>query len=189
MRSPKSLHRDVPRDEADCEVLVKTGDRRGAGTDSKLFIILHDNRDRATKPLRLSNRLTTNCRGQLSQFFVQTNLKDIQTVSLLEFYLEKFGIGDLWFVEWIKVIMSPEGVGRDSVLFPVHRWIGSCDDHIFICPNDTSLPQFAPPTTIAFRAKELIKKREHYRYTQKFEGGPAQVLCLWFSHFIGTELL
>lgn len=187
MRSPMPRRREVSKEDADCEVLIKTGDQRGAGTDSKIFIILHENEGRTTQSIRLGNRFTTNCRGQLSKFYIQTNLTDFQTVSILEFYLEKFGIGELWFVQWIQVVILNEALGTPTIVFPVHRWVGSSDEHITLCPYDICLPQFAPPATLAFRSKELIKKRTNFQYAMKIENGPVQVW--WYNEFTVLDII
>ena len=164
---------EVSANEAHFEIQIQTGDLRGAGTDCKLFMRLYDDRNRSTGDMRLGNRFTTNCRGQLSKFYVKTNIGDATKIQTIEFYLEKFGLGELWFVEWIKVI--PMATGGEESFFPIHRWVGAHGERTVIAPFDSCLPQMAPTETIPFRNKELLRKRTEYQFDQKADGGPAQV--------------
>ncbi|MPC76759.1 Lipoxygenase y domain-containing protein 1 [Portunus trituberculatus] len=162
-----------PKDSAaDVMITVVTGDRRGAGTDSKVFIILHDDQGRASSTLRLTNRMITNCRGQTCTFKRYSGLPDLRNVTAIELWLEKFGVGAAWFVDRLVVTV----MGSDNkAVFPVLRWVKPSPHHLTLTVNDCLLPQDTPEKLLTQRMHDIGQKKEVYRYTQNVKDGPTQV--------------
>ncbi|XP_045132504.1 allene oxide synthase-lipoxygenase protein-like isoform X6 [Portunus trituberculatus] len=162
-----------PKDSAaDVMITVVTGDRRGAGTDSKVFIILHDDQGRASSTLRLTNRMITNCRGQTCTFKRYSGLPDLRNVTAIELWLEKFGVGAAWFVDRLVVTV----MGSDNkAVFPVLRWVKPSPHHLTLTVNDCLLPQDTPEKLLTQRMHDIGQKKEVYRYTQNVKDGPTQI--------------
>ncbi|XP_066942821.1 allene oxide synthase-lipoxygenase protein-like isoform X3 [Macrobrachium rosenbergii] len=159
----------------DIIVTVVTGDRRGAGTDSKVFVILSDDQGNLSSTLRLSNRLTTNSRGQTCRFKRFSGIPDLRTVTSIDFWIEKFGVGPAWYVDRFCITIVATG---NTIVFPVHRWLSSSRLRLKLTPNDCLLPQDTPEMFRYQRMNELGAKRLSYRYTQHVEGGPMQIESL-----------
>lgn len=162
----------VEEGQPDVLITVVTGDRRGAGTDSKVFLVLHDEQGRASSTLRLTNRMITNCRGQTSTFKRQSGLPNLRAVTAIELWLEKFGVGAAWFVERICVdVLQGEG----QAVFPVLRWVHPSPHHLTLTVHDCLLPQHTPERLLPQRMSDLGHKKEVYRYKQNVKDGPMQV--------------
>ncbi|XP_045601794.1 allene oxide synthase-lipoxygenase protein isoform X4 [Procambarus clarkii] len=156
----------------DVVITVVTGDRRGAGTDSKVFVILYDAEGHSSSTLRLNNRITTNCRGQTSTFKRNSEISNLTSVVRIEFWIEKFGVGAGWFVDRISVKVA--ATGKEAV-FPVLRWVKPSPVHTFLTVNDCLLPQDTPDFLKAQRMTNLGHKKKVYRYKQNVPDGPAQI--------------
>lgn len=158
----------------DLLVEVKTGDKKGAGTDCKIWFILHDDQGRVSSPFRLPNRFSKNTRNSTSQFRFQSKMVDLKNIVLLEFWIEKFGLGTLWYVEYFKITNVYNG---KTFAFPYHRWVKpNAGEHLFIALNDASLPQDTTHEVLRKqRTDELRNKRQEYRYKQHIDDGPMQV--------------
>lgn len=152
---------------------VKTGDKQGAGTDCKVFVILHDDCGRVSLPIRLHNRLIANSRNACSKFRVQSKMPELRNIVLLEFWIKKFGLGALWYVDHFKVTNV---VMRRQFIFPVHRWVSPGVDHFLVENYDVSIPQsITENNLLKQRKKELEEQRKEYKYVQNAEGVPVQV--------------
>lgn len=153
-------------------ITVVTGDRQGAGTDSKVYVILHDAEGKTSPTLRLNNRMITNKRGQSCTFKRKAGIPGLTAVAMIEFWIEKFGVGAAWFVDrfTVKVIRTDE-----EFVFPVMRWIKPSQTHMMLTVHDLSLPQETPEKLRAQRMTNLGSKKKIYRYTQNVPGGPVQV--------------
>ncbi|KAK8746647.1 hypothetical protein OTU49_017121 [Cherax quadricarinatus] len=158
-------------DKHDVEITVVTGDRRGAGTDSKVFIIIYDAQGNHSPTLRLHNRITTNCRGQTSTFKRNTGIPNLCNVARIEFWLEKFGVGAGWFVDRICVSVLATG---EAAVFPVMRWVKP-PAHTVLTVNDCLLPQDTPDDLKPQRMTNLGNKKTTYRYIQNVPDGPVQI--------------
>lgn len=178
MRSPFVKRRDANNENGqsdsrdDVAITVITGDKQGAGTDSKVYVILHDDEGNTSPILRLTNRMITNKRGQTCTFKRHSALPNLTRVAMLEFWIEKFGVGAAWFVDRfnVKVLQSEE-----EFVFPVMRWIKPSTGHLTLTVNDLSLPQQTPDKLKAQRMTNLGAKKKTYRYKQNVPGGPVQV--------------
>ncbi|XP_076468009.1 allene oxide synthase-lipoxygenase protein-like [Babylonia areolata] len=156
---------------------VRTGDRKYAGTDANVHIVLHDDAGNRSDEIRLDNFLHDDFeRGQEDRFEVGdrqvSSLEKHGRVDQVEFWRDDAGLGSGWFVE--KITVENRRTNRLYV-FPVFRWIRPFD-HYFIRHLDTSLPQDDPHAQQ--REKELEEKRGTYTYTQKAPGLPAQIHTL-----------
>ena len=171
MKSPCVLRRTLTQ-EHDLEIEVKTGDKRGAGTDCKLWVVVTDIKGRSSHPLRLSNRLFTNWRNQICSFKLKSRITDLEEVCHLEFWLEKFGFGEHWFVEYIKIRVVDN---NSETMYPIHRWVHPVDHHFCVVPFDCSLPQLTLTNLRPQRHDEIVEKKQEYRYRQKVDSGPMMV--------------
>ena len=175
MKSPKVQVKD------DVNIEVKTGNKCGAGTDGKVWLILYDEVGRTSLPIRLSNRLINNSRNQSSFFQVKSKMSDLRQITMIEFWLEKFGLGEAWYVEYLKISVLGENYGA-PIVFPVHRWIRPQSEHFLLIPYDSYLPQNSLEKLNLQRKTELRERRQNYRYKQYIENGPMQVIikCIKF---------
>lgn len=155
--------------KADYIVRVRTGDRKRAGTDANIRIILHDNCGNKTDKIRLHHVFHNDFEcGKTDEFVIQnqTNLTDIEKIEL---WRDNFGLGSRWYCDYI--IIKKRGSDKEYS-FPIFRWVKADVHHIFRL-NDTMLPQQDPMAEQ--RWKELQKKKKKYQVDQKVPGGPSQV--------------
>ncbi|XP_013386239.1 allene oxide synthase-lipoxygenase protein-like [Lingula anatina] len=151
---------------------VKTGDRKGAGTDANVTVILHDDHGKKSSPLKLDHPLRDDLeRGSLDVFPVAEPLKEFGKIQKIEFTMEKFGLASDWYVESVCI----EDKRQESIIpymFPIHRWIRPSRRYVFD-HLDCKLPQ--DDQEIDQRKEELTEKRKIYELEQKAPGLPAQV--------------
>ena len=155
------------------QVRVHTGDKKGAGTDAKVFIKLRDSAGKETPLFKLDNlRVDDHERDSVSEFQLPENyaasLADLDSIILVR---NTAGEDDSWFVDLVEVLEQPEGT---TWLFPVHRWLHGYTEYR-LRQYDLSLPQQDDADLKARRQKELGEKREMYQYTQFIKDGPVQV--------------
>lgn len=157
-------------DPVDYEFSVRTGDRKFAGTDANVKVILHGDGGRKTEKIRLSNMFKDDFeQGQLDTFLVKKQFK-LRNIEKLEIWRDNFGFGSRWYVDYVKVKRRDKDI---EYAFPIFRWIPA-KTHMIFRVNDTMLPQRDPEQQQ--RWGELKKKRETYEICQKIPGGPAQVM-------------
>jgi arachidonate 5-lipoxygenase len=150
------------------EVVVKTGDKKGAGTDANVQIVLIGASGQQTKPAFLNHVFTNNFeRGQLDVFNIEdeTDIPEVQGIKLQR---DEAGVFSDWFVEKVEVTSKKSG---NTSIFPVLRWIRPNTDVVFQ-RYDTSLPQFDPNSDQ--RNAELQEKKKLYEYSH-LPGLPAGV--------------
>lgn len=159
-------------DPVDYEFIVRTGDRKFAGTDANVRVILHGDGGKMTDKMRLHNVFRDDFeQGQTDMFLVKKQLK-LWNIEKLELWRDNFGFGSRWYVDYVKVRRTD----KEAVFeFPIFRWIPA-NTHMIFRVNDTMLPQQDPQAEQ--RWAELKKKRQDYIVCQKIEGGPAQVQTL-----------
>lgn len=159
-------------DPVDYEFSVRTGDRKFAGTDANVKVILHGDGGRKTDKMRLHNVFKDDFeQGRLDNFLVKKQFK-LRKIEKLEIWRDNFGFGSRWYVDYVKVKRKDQST---EFVFPIFRWIPA-KVHLVFRVNDTMLPQQDPEAQQ--RWGELKKKREDYIISQKIEGGPAQVRSL-----------
>lgn len=150
-------------------VYVKTGDRRNAGTDANVYIILYDEKNNKTSPFKLDNFLKNDLeRGHLDTF----KIKDKQTlsdISVIEIWRDEYGLASDWYVDTVTVEIKKNG---DKYEFPLFRWI-KAGYHYHVRHRDTSLPQLDPNGEQ--RVQYLEEKRKTYEFVVNVPGAPSQV--------------
>ncbi|KAL8593845.1 hypothetical protein ACOMHN_065322 [Nucella lapillus] len=157
---------------------VYTGDRKNAGTNAKVSMVLHDDAGNSSETIHLDNTLRNDLeRGELDVnevFEAQTKSLDRRgqgqgKISKIQFWRDDAGLASGWYLE--KVVVESKKTGAQFV-FPVFRWVRPFY-HYFIQHLDTSLPQADKYQQL--REMELEEKRKTYKFTQKIPGLPVQV--------------
>ena len=149
---------------------VKTGDRKGAGTDANVWLVLHDEHGKSSKETKLNSLLHNDHeRGETSSYGISAANDLHGKITKVEFWRDNFGLGDDWHVDFIKVENRKT---KQIYCFPIHRWIKP--NLKYTVPEfDSCLPQFDIHRDQ--RDEELREKREQYQYIMHVEGGPSQV--------------
>ncbi|KAL8617085.1 hypothetical protein ACOMHN_014256 [Nucella lapillus] len=155
-------------------VYIRTGDRKNAGTDANVRIVLHDDKGHRSDEIVLDNFLRDDFeRGALDKFDVPkhklNSVERLGKIVKIEFWRDDSGLGSDWYVD--KIVVENKCT-NGMYVFPVFRWV-RCDWHYFIKHLDTSLPQFEEYDEQ--RLKELEEKRRTYIFSQKAPGMPAQI--------------
>ncbi|XP_071125883.1 polyunsaturated fatty acid 5-lipoxygenase-like isoform X4 [Mytilus edulis] len=148
-------------------VYVKTGDKKFAGTDANVYIILYDSGGNKTQEFHLDKFFRDDFeRGQLDDFHLGDEV-DLKNISELELWRDDYGFGDEWYVDYIQVHKNEE-----IYSFPMFKWIKA--HHHYLIPHlDTSLPQFHAHQEQ--RELELLEKQTYYQLCQKVPGCSMQV--------------
>lgn len=165
-------------DPVDYVFSVRTGDRKNAGTDANVKVILYGDGGRKTDKMKLHNTLKNDFeQGQLDHFTVKKQFK-LRNIEKIELWRDNFGFGSAWYLDYIKVRRKDADT---EYAFPVFRWIPP-KVHLIFRVYDTMLPQNDPEAEQ--RWKELKRKRGLYEVSQKINGGPAQVIVyrVYFVH-------
>ncbi|XP_035228513.1 allene oxide synthase-lipoxygenase protein-like [Stegodyphus dumicola] len=158
-------------DETDRELTihVTTGDRKRAGTDANIWMIIHDEKGHSTNTIKLNRTLKNDHeRGATCTFFACSG-QGFGLPSKVEFWRDSFGLGHSWFLERIIV---EDKVHSTEHVFPVHRWIQP-ERHYIIREYDCCLPQ--EDEHQEQRRTELKYYRRIYQYEMHIEGGPVQI--------------
>ena len=147
------------------QLLVRTGDQKGKGTDANVYVILYGRNKRKSKTIPLECSFRDNFeRGQTDNFpvsLVAEDGKPLGRVQQIELWRDDTGLGSDWFCDLIILLDLGEGA---SIPFPVQRWIRP--NYCYrIEAYDTSLPQ-DDPNPIQ-RKQELDYKRTVYRFSGK----------------------
>lgn len=158
----------------DFVVSVHTGDRRNAGTDANVRIILYDEDGNSSDAINLDNYFRDDFeRGRLDKFHVPpgkvNRLTRTGKVVRIELWKDAAWVASDWYVDTIFVDNS---VTNARFVFPIFRWI-KANYHYQIKQLDTSLPQFDEYSEQ--RRMELQEKRKDYEFAQKVPNGPIQV--------------
>ncbi|BFZ06647.1 hypothetical protein BsWGS_09686 [Bradybaena similaris] len=163
--------------DSDILIHVYTGDRRHAGTDATVHIILYDVNNSASSEINMGNFFKNDFeRGQLDTFEVKseqiTALQRPVKLSRIQLWKDSLGFATDWFVDKIEVENKNS---NERFIFPFFRWIN---------PNfrynmkvlGTSLPQNDEYDDQ--RRQTLEDKRAAYQLAQKLPDGPVQVKSL-----------
>ena len=177
--------------QLDYEIIVKTGDVKGAGTDANVYISLIDEQGRKSREISLDCTWRDDFEKGNTDSFKVRNVPQLGKIEKIELWRDSKGLNDDWFVEWIKVrpvrklAMKGSGINKGNsknkavenelkygIPFPCNRWI---KEHIkFIFKKyDACLPQF--DDCKQQRKEELERKREQYAFQEKAPGLPRQV--------------
>jgi len=151
-------------------VSVTTGDVKGAGTDANIYLILYDENEKATQPVKLNKPFFNDLeRGKTDDYTGPRADDDFGVVSKIEIWRDNKGAFSQWYCQVIIVTDTHTG---QSQAFPVQRWVKD-GVHYKIPAVHTCLPQEDKYPDM--RAEELEDKRMMYKYEQKAPGFPVQV--------------
>ena len=150
-------------------IYVKTGDRKGAGTDANIKIILHDDKGQKSPEIALDCIWRNDFERGQTDTFQAPPLKQLGALTQLELWRDNAGVAPDWYCE---VIMVNDARNDQCYYFPVQRWVLA--EYRYIIPQfDTSLPNLDPfPEQ---RRIELERKRKLYNYAQHAADMPVQV--------------
>lgn len=164
------------------EVLVKTGDVKGAGTDSNVYVSLIDVKGNRSRDLLLDVLLRDDFQKGAKDKFKIKNVPNLGRIARIEMWRDSKGLGDDWFVEYVKVTPNQQKTGikqglhimeladsDDEFYFPMNRWIQP-DRTYKISRYDSQLPQY--DINQEQRQKELVYKKECYRFSKGDTGIP-----------------
>lgn len=164
----------------DFKIIVKTGDCKGAGTDSNIRCVLYDETGAKSRSIHLDCLWKDDFeRGNIDTFNVR-NVKNLGTIIAMEISRDTKGFKDDWFLEYI-IVKQHTKVGstlKDMFLedkefaFPIHRWISGKKKYVFYV-YDSILPQF--DKRVNQRSQELQEKRKFYRFCEDCLGLPRQI--------------
>lgn len=165
----------------DCEIIVKTGDVKGAGTDANVYCALYNEDRTRSRDLNLDCKWKNDFeKGCVDHFKVHSALPP-GPLHKIEIWRDDSGIGDDWYVEWIKVKKLNSSGEEEPVIFPCNRWVKAVRK-LVLTKYDCVLPQF--DENPEQRKQELEDKREVYRMARKAPGIPKQVeSCPRDEHF------
>ena len=150
----------VSRLDSQLMVRVHTADKKGAGTDAKVFLMLCDSTGAETQTYELDNlHVNDHERGSVSEFRLPSGLAaglaDLDSIVLGR---NDAGENASWFVDLVEVRALPAG---PEWQFPVHRWVKPYTAYR-VRQYDVSLPQNDDPDMRARRDRELAEKRQMY---------------------------
>jgi len=161
--------------KSDFVINVKTGDIKGAGTDSNVYCTLLSEDGVLSRAMKLDCRWKDDFeKGNVDTFYVNTGQPSFGPIKEIEIWRDESGLNDDWYVEWINVKKAYPEKHEDNPdqVFPFHRWVSS-DRHLKIRKYDCILPQFDPNKDQ--RKWELENKRKVYVLSRKAPGIPKQV--------------
>lgn len=150
-------------------VHVRTGDRKGAGTDANVFIILEDVDGKRTPETKLDKLLHNDHeRGQTCTYQIYT-AQGFKEIVRIELWRDDHGFGADWYVDLIHVEHQKL---NSSHSFPIQRWINANVKYQF-AEHDCHLPHKDPH--LEQRKRELTHKKKEYAYVITIPDGPAQI--------------
>ena len=154
----------------DYEIKVKTGDVKGAGTDSNVYIILISHSGIESRVIHLDCTWRDDFeRGNIDGFMVG-GISSLGPIAKVILWRDSSGLNDSWFVEWIKV-KSLHEADANIDCFPCNRWINGGRKY-FISKYDSVLPQY--DDNLEQRALEIMEKQRGYCLRRKVPGMPDQ---------------
>lgn len=154
-------------------VTMKTGDKKGAGTDANVCIILHDKDRRVSEKHYLDNFFRNDFESGQTDTFDISLKENFESISQIELWRDGAGMFSSWYVDWIEIT---NGSTTNSFIFPMFRWIKE-GHHYLIHHLDTSLPK--DDLNQDQRTMELEDKRHMYELVIKVPNLPVQVGHKW----------
>ncbi|OQV25732.1 Allene oxide synthase-lipoxygenase protein [Hypsibius exemplaris] len=170
-------HIEHHADSAPWIIHVKTGDRKGAGTDATVWAKLADENDLWTQSLKLSTfGVNTHERGQVDTFALKTSDFPPEFGRVVKLELWRESVVPLSTDDWFLEVLTAENIITGvKAHFPVLRWIEN-KKRYFYHVNDAVIPQkdqFAQQ-----RQAELVERKKTYQLEQKQPGLPMQAATL-----------
>ncbi|XP_072043147.1 polyunsaturated fatty acid 5-lipoxygenase-like [Amphiura filiformis] len=139
----------------DYTIYVKTGDRKGAGTSSSVFIALYNAAGTKSPEIKHECHCLDDFKAGTMKSFPVDNLTDFGKVVKIEIGIEK---GNEWYVERIEI---ENARSKEKGIFPVHRWLNA-DKKMKLKIYDSMLPQNDEEADQ--RKAELEEKKELYQF-------------------------
>ncbi|CAH1789942.1 unnamed protein product, partial [Owenia fusiformis] len=121
----------------DYVIYVKTGDKKGAGTDGNIFVSLIDEAGARTRDLELDTLWKDDFEAGNTDSFPVSDCPDFKHIAKLDIWRDNTRANDNWYVDKVVVERSTD---KDRSLFPIHRWIPS-NSRIQLQEFDCVLPQ------------------------------------------------
>lgn len=193
------------------QLVVKTGDQEGAGTDANVWVVLEDERGRATPRVKLDKMLYNDLERSKRDTYNVDCPEDFSRVARIRLSRDSRGIADDWFCDYIHVedrrnnnkrkiskdtsskgirnflgsACLKENAGEEKTVyfFPIHRWVAPRNDYIFD-EYGVCLPHH--DVSLEARKADLQKKRESYNYIVHAPGMVAQVSRIVLSLLRGS---
>ena len=149
----------------DFNISVKTGDVKGAGTNSNVSIVLLDEDGRRSRDIPLNCKWRDDFEKGNEDSFKVRDITDFGKLHAIEIWRDSFGLMDDWFIEYIKIkqykINAKDRRIFEEFPFPIQRWIEAKRRYVFNV-YDSVLPQF--DEHLEQRRKELEEKKERYAF-------------------------
>ena len=155
--------------DTDIVVKVKTGDKKGAGTDANVKIAFVNEKGVLSDSYKLDVLWRNDFEaGSLDDFEIK-KIPNFGHIVAIEIWRDTAGLLDDWYVEWVSVHQLKH---EDYSVFPIHRWVPS-DKKLRIKEFDAFLPQ--DETDMEQRQSELEAKRAVYERHVKIDGWLPQI--------------
>ncbi|KAJ8045756.1 Arachidonate 5-lipoxygenase [Holothuria leucospilota] len=162
-------------------VTVRTGDKKGAGTDANVKIVLYNEKGDKSEDFKLDARWRDDFeRGREDPFFVQCD-ENFGHVHKIEIWRDSKGILDAWYVDWVKVKAVNS---EEESFFPLHRWLAA-HKRLRVKEFDSILPQ--DDDDKERRKEELEEKRKKYTTRVKVPGLLPQIESLPDEEIFSNE--
>ncbi|CAH1793219.1 unnamed protein product [Owenia fusiformis] len=153
---------------AEYTVHVKTGNKRGAGTDGNVYISLIDINERESQVIHLDIWWRDDFEaGQKGCYSVKSGRQDLEHVNQIRLWRDDNDAEDTWYVETVVVERCRD---KDKSIFPINRWVVA-NQQLKLQEFDSVLPQF--DKNKEQRRQELETKQGKYRLKVHREGLPA----------------
>lgn len=150
-------------------ITIKTGDKKGAGTDSNVLLCLINEDRIKSRDISLDCKWNNDFESGEKDNFPVTNLPNFGSLSGIEVWLDDNVLEDNWFVEYIRVEKVDD---KQEFVFPINRWV-KANKRIKIVESGCRLPQY--DEDIENRRAELREKCKDYEFTVNAPGLPPQV--------------
>ncbi|XP_030114351.4 lipoxygenase homology domain-containing protein 1 isoform X9 [Taeniopygia guttata] len=124
-QSPATLGLEQKAKSTTYTVKVKTGDKKNAGTDANVFIILYGSKDDTGIVSLKASKSNKNKfeRGKVDEFTVES--VDIGDLKKIKIGHDNKGNSTGWFLEWVEI--DAPSVGQ-CLKFPCGRWLDKSED-------------------------------------------------------------
>jgi len=130
---PKNAQAD---DETVYQVVVKTGDERGAGTDSTVKLVIVGDKGRSRS--HVLTKWYTDTHERNTSFKIKLKDKDVGIFeyAVLDVGANSLGQNDIWYVEYVELTKESEL----AIKIPLHKWITEIGE-VVLMTNTTCIPQ------------------------------------------------
>ena len=142
------------------KISVKTGDRKGAGTDANVYIAMYDEEGQRSVDIDLDSFWTDDFQtGKTNRFTRASGVRNFGRLAYIELWRDSKGLFDDWFCDVIDILNL---TSMERYIFPVHRWVPA-HEKFKLRPYDMFLPQHDDMHDT--RKVELEKKKLLYQLT------------------------